>query len=61
MKKYLEIYQKTWKYHGILWVRKSGNPGIRRKDKVLPKMIAAYIYIGMSNVKGKLDDIKNLL
>ena len=26
MKKYLEIYLKTWKYHGILSVRKSGNP-----------------------------------
>ena len=31
MKKYLEIYfknlEKSWKYHGILSVRKSGNPG----------------------------------
>ena len=30
MKKYLEIYfkklEKSWKYHGILSVRKSGNP-----------------------------------
>ena len=27
MKKYLEIYfKKTWKYHGVLSVRKSGNP-----------------------------------
>ena len=26
MKKYLEIYLKTWKYHGILSVQKSGNP-----------------------------------
>ena len=30
MKKYLEIYfnnlEKSWKYHGILLVRKSGNP-----------------------------------
>ena len=26
MKKYLEIYFKTLKYHGILSVRKSGNP-----------------------------------
>ena len=25
MKKYLE---KSWKYHGILSVRKSGNPGL---------------------------------
>ena len=24
--KYLEIYLKTWKNHGILSVRKSGNP-----------------------------------
>ena len=32
MKKYLEIYQKklekSWKYHGILSVRKSGNPAL---------------------------------
>ena len=31
MKKYLEIYfknlEKSWKYHGIFSVRKSGNPG----------------------------------
>ena len=26
MKKYLEIYWKTWKNHGILSVQKSGNP-----------------------------------
>ena len=26
MKKYMEMYLKTWKYHGILSVRKSGNP-----------------------------------
>ena len=30
MEKYLEIYlknlEKSWKYHGILSVRKSGNP-----------------------------------
>ena len=26
MKKYLEIYWKTWKSHGILSVWKSGNP-----------------------------------
>ena len=30
MKKYLEIYlkklEKSWKYHGILSVQKSGNP-----------------------------------
>ena len=33
MKKYLEIYlknlEKSWKYHGILSVRKSGNPEMR--------------------------------
>ena len=28
MKKYLEIYLKTWKNHGILSVQKSGNPVI---------------------------------
>ena len=31
-KKYLEIYLKTWKYHGILSVRKSGNPGSNLTD-----------------------------
>ena len=39
MKKYLEIYfknlEKSWKYHGILSVRKSGNPEIARCTWVL--------------------------
>ena len=37
MKKYLEIYlknlEKSWKYHGILSVRKSGNPVIPSGSK----------------------------
>ena len=36
MKKYLEIYlknlEKSWKYHGILSVRKSGNPELFKID-----------------------------
>ena len=39
MKKYLESYPKTWKYHGILSDRKSGNP-----ESVMPRLIAVYYY-----------------
>ena len=31
MKKYLEIYPKTWKNHGILSDRNSGNPDVVTK------------------------------
>ena len=42
MKKYLEIYfKKTWKYHGILSVRKSGNPAYHM---TYPMMHVMYLH-----------------
>ena len=45
MKKYLEIYfknlEKSWKYHGILSVRNSGNPDqfLNLHKKVMPLIV----------------------
>ena len=51
MKKYLEIYPKTWKYHGILSVRKRGNPVSRlgfNESSIASDIAALMLIVGVN-------------